>query len=183
MFTTPAREQIDVCGACLQEMVDTEQWRVAGARPRRHNVAVVDGHGTPRLLVDVREALGPYAGDPAEWARAVHDTRLRYGRLPRSAAYLLIGYPDQFFVWTADAVADEASAPSYSTRDAGVLSTFTDQGDGLAGAPARERVVAAWVRHMIQEPDGTSELTRWLRDAGLLESLRDGSVARQLAAV
>ena len=32
VWTAPARNQVDVCGACMHEMVRLREWKVTGAR-------------------------------------------------------------------------------------------------------------------------------------------------------
>jgi hypothetical protein len=184
VFTTPHREQVDVCGACLQEMVRGGEWEIPGTRQvPRHDVAVLDEHGVPRLLIEVKAGAPKACADAVEWARRIHRNAVLYAGLPAGAAFMLVGYPDQFFLWNADAIRNPDSPPSHQVCDAGVLEPFLSVANGDAGPAAHERVVAAWVHSLLDNPSATADAPEWLQASVLLQELHDGFVARQLTVV
>jgi hypothetical protein len=170
VWTTPDRRHVQVCGACLEEMVRNGEWEVPGARiPPRHDVTVLDRHGRPRLLIDVKGS--PCGADVHDWPRRVHRN--------------LVGFPDRFFAWAPAAARDPESAPTYELRCEEVLAPLlsaSERGGGDDPA-ARERVVAAWMESVLASAEpGTSGPAGWLAGSGVLATLRGGFVARQLAA-
>ena len=165
-------------------MVRNGEWEIPGTRRApRHDIAVLDERGAPRLLIEVKARAPHGCADAVEWARRIHGNAVVYAGLPAGAAFMLVGYPDQFFLWNPDAIRDPDSPPSHQVCDAGVLEPFLNEADGAADPAARERVVAAWVHSLLDGPGSTTGLQpAWRRTSGLLLELRDGFVARQIPA-
>jgi hypothetical protein len=118
---------------------------------------------------------GPKKTDVTAWAMGVHDHLIRYTGFPPGAAYLLIGFPDLFCFWPADAVRDPDHPPVHQAMDPGVLS--------VAGSccakdrEARERVVADWLAEVVSAPPDTlAGPAAWLAATGLLDDVRGGSI-------
>src|SRR5215207_3155722 len=146
---TGPRSKVIACGACLPEMVRNGEWEIRGARvPPRHEVVVNDSSGRPRLLIDVRAGAPGTAADADEWACRIHHNLVRYSGFPVHATFMLVGFPDLFFVWAPTAARDPDSAPSYQLQSAEVLAPYLvameDQGPA-----ARERAVAEWVQSFL----------------------------------
>jgi hypothetical protein len=181
IWTIPQREQVNVCGACLPEMVRNGEWEIPGSRiPPRHDLAILDRHGHPRLLIHVMQGAPGTAASAEEWARRIHHNQVRYSRTPADATFMLIGFPDLFFVWAPRAGPD--SAPSYQLRSAEVLAPYLLAMED-AGPAARERAVAEWVESFLAyTPPGATGPAGWLAAAGLLDDVRDGLIARQMVA-
>ena len=182
---TPLRnDEVSVCSACLEEMVRNGEWEIPGARvDARHEVAVLDRGGKPRLFIDARRP--PRDGGAEDWARRVHHNLIHFSRLPAGASYLLIGFPDRFFGWTGAAARDPDSAPTYKACCAEVLAPFLAQ-PGINGdePAARERAVAAWMESVLAAAEpGTAGPAGWLASSGVLDAVRGGFVARPLAEV
>jgi hypothetical protein len=183
IWTSPQRLQVDVCGACLPEMVRNGEWEIPGARVSpRHDVVVMDTRGRSRLLIDVNTGAPGTATDAEEWACRIHHNLVRYLGLPVHATFMLVGFPDRFYIWAPPAARDKDSAPSFQLQSADVLAPYLlameDQGPA-----ARERAVAEWVQSFLAyTPPGDAGPAGWLAAAGLLDEVRDGSIARQMVA-
>lgn len=140
----PSRGEVHVCRPCLEEQVRDGVWEIPGARIRTHfDVAVDDAFGRPRLIVEVkahRSAAGGWNGR----ATAIHRNLLVHGGIPAAPHFLLVGYPDAFFVWT-DASGDPGRAPDHAIVDSGALRPYRAALEQGGGVNERERVVAAWL--------------------------------------
>lgn len=183
VWTTPGREQLNVCGACLPEMVRMGEWEIPGTRIHpRHDIVLRDGAGRPRIVVHVRAR--PLSGvDVTDWASRIHHNLVRYSGLPPRAAFLLVGFPDLFFFWPADAARDLHRLPVRRAEDAGVLAGHLAASPGTPGPAEREQQVAEWLASVLCQPapylDGPAA---WLAENGVLDQLRGGSIARQALA-
>jgi hypothetical protein len=181
VLTPFPQARVSVCRPCLEDMVRNGEWEIPGARVApEHDVAVLDRRGRPRLFIDAKRP--PCCGDVGDWARRVHHNLIHFSGLPAGTAYLLIGFPDRYFGWTAAAARNPDSAPTCELRCAEVLAPFLADADG-DGPAARESAVAAWMESVLAavEP-GSGGPAGWLADAGVLATVRGGFVARPLAA-
>lgn len=162
-------------------MVRNGEWEIPGSRiSPRHDIVVMDRRGSPRLLIHVKTGAPGTAGSVEEWARRIHYNQVRYSRTPPDATFMLIGFPDLFFVWAPGAGPD--SAPGYQLQSADVLAPYLLTMED-AGPAARERAVAEWVESFLAyTPPGATGPAGWLAAAGLLDEVRDGLVARQMIA-
>lgn len=180
VWGTP-RVQIDVCGACLDEMIRRGEWQKPGARiRRRYDTVVYSPPGRLSVIVQV-QTNGPL--EPAEasrWARMVHLNLRMHAGLGPAPFFLLVGYPAHLFVWRAGAVLDPFAEPTDSFHDADAL-----QAHGFReGAPASaaEQTVAAWLETLASAEDVPSDAAaQWMARTGLLDVIRGGTVVRQPA--
>lgn len=166
---TPRGKRVHVCRPCLEDMVREGQWEIPGARVApRHDVAVLDRHGHPRLLIDARSPAASV--DAEEWARRVHRNLVLHSGMPLRTTYLLVGFPDLFFGWGPGVARDPDGAPTHQSRDTGVLAPFRSRLPLDPESTARERIVAAWVESFLAEPartaGGAGRMAHGLRPAG-----------------
>lgn len=180
---TGPQSEVVACGACLNEMVRSGEWEIPGARVTpRHDVVAMDAHGRPRLIIHVKPNAPRNAGAAGEWARRIHSNLVRYSGFPVQATFMLVGFPDLFFVWTPAAARDPESGPSFQLRSPDVLAPYLVTMED-SGPAARERAVAEWVQSILAyTPPGERGPAGWLASAGLLDEVRDGSISRQMVA-
>jgi hypothetical protein len=187
VWSLPARSQINVCRACLEQCVRDGAWEIPGARiHRRFDVAVYDDAARPQLVVEVKSHYPKPAGRAVEWATAIHRNLLQHAGIPSAPNFLLVGYPDAFFIWVSSVRSDAARTPDYIYFDTSVLQPLRAAVDDEASPFGAEHVVAMWLEELLrdQNPSGANRIGT---ASAALNSLlgriaRGGTVVRQAAA-
>jgi hypothetical protein len=183
VWSVPARNQINVCRACLEQCVRDGAWEIPGARiQRRFDVAVQNGDGRVQLVVEVKTAPGGPLPAQVDWAAKIHRNLLLHAGIPSAPNFLLVGYPDSFFVWIASRPGQFARSPDYVFDTPAVLARYrgAEEDEHPYG---QERVVAMWLEELLRgEPaprrrdsiDGSGGL-----NALVANLIRGGTVVRQ----
>ena len=173
--------QIDVCGACLNEMIRRGEWQKSGARiPKRYDLVVHSPQGRLSVIAQV-QTNGP--ADPEEasaWARMVHLNLRIHGGIGGAPFFLLVGYPEHLFLWRGAAVLDPFAEPTDALHDAEALQAY-GPAEGARALEA-EQAVASWLEALANAEDVPDDAaSRWIARTGLLDAIRGGTVVRQPA--
>ena len=100
VWELPGRRQINVCRACLEEMVRIGEWQISGSKiPERFDIQVLNDQGKRVLLVEVKKIPLPTV-ERAEWATRVHRNLRMHGSLPYAPYFLLAAWPGPFYLWS-----------------------------------------------------------------------------------
>jgi hypothetical protein len=121
-----------------------------------------------------------------QWATAIHRNLVAHAGIPAAPNFLLVGYPDAFFVWVASTRSDFARSPDYVYFTPAVLRPYRDSVEADERPHERERVVALWLEDLLR---GGSDVRRERSvdasdalNALLLDIVRGGTVVRQAPA-
>lgn len=183
VWLIPARNQTNVCRACLERCVRDGAWEIPGARiQRRFDVAVQDGAGRVQLVVEVKNAPSGSLPIRIDWATTIHRNLLLHAGIPSAPNFLLVGYPDSFFVWIGSRPGEFSRAPDYVFDAPAVLAPYRTAEDG-DHAHGQERVVAMWLEELLRR-DPTAGHVDSIDGSGGLNGLvsnliRGGTVVRQ----
>ncbi|MBI2300122.1 MAG: hypothetical protein HYU66_14460 [Armatimonadetes bacterium] len=177
IWTSPARRQVNVCRACLDEMVRSGQWEVASARlQRRYDVAVLDARHQPVLVVEVK--LRQMADAPlAAWARAVRRNLIAHAGAPSAPFFMLVLVPSHAFLWVRGRSGEPDLDPDYvidTERDLAPLLSAQARVDQPAWQRA-EAAVAGWLSDVLRH----GPVADWYRHSGLAEATRGGEVVTE----
>lgn len=161
VWTSPGREQVNVCRACFEEMVRGGEWEVAGARvSARADLALVSPSGAPLLIVEVKRKPN-LVRDPRAWASRIHRNLLVHGALQPTAHFLLAAVPGPFYLWLArDSIQPGTPADAEITPDPRTAERLSQLLETDAQPAQIEAVIAEWLRetvHHVSEHD-------WLTD-------------------
>lgn len=187
VWTLPGRNQINVCRACLEECVRDGEWEIPGARiQRRFDVAVYDDAARTQLVVEVNPSRPADTRGATQWATAIHRNLVAHAGIPAAPNFLLVGYPDAFFVWVGSTVSEYARSPDYVYFSPSVLQSYRDSVEDDGTPHAQERVVAMWLEDLLRNDRGPQP--QRMVDASdalnslLLDLVRGGTVVRQAPA-
>jgi hypothetical protein len=187
VWTLPARNQVDVCRACLEECVRNGEWEIPGARiQRRFDVAVYDDAARTQLVVEVKSRRPPATRGAIQWATAIHRNLIAHAGIPAAPNFLLVGYPDAFFVWVDSARSDHSRSPDYVYFTPAALHRYRDSVEEDGPPHEQERVVASWLEDLLRGGDRRGR-ERVVDSADALNSLMSelvhgGTVVRQAPA-
>jgi hypothetical protein len=184
VWILPGRLQVDVCGACLNEQVQTGEWqRNSGSVERRADIAVYSPGGKLQLMVDV--VFNPGCRVPTvEWAIRKRRNLLLHGGIPSSPYLLLAMIPYTFYLWKEDGEIDPDRAPDFEVEIRQVLQPYVAR---LTPPPYRvnERqmgeAIAAWLKDVAAAEPSADVSLSWLYESGLYEALKDSSVEMETA--
>lgn len=181
VWSVPAREQVNVCRACLDEMVRQGEWQVEGARLRRRaDVAVFDHAGNLQLVVEAKQAKT--GEDTSKRAIQIRRNLLIHSGIPQTP-FFLIAFPDHFYLWRK-AFPDAYDRPadydidaqdiirSYAQRHSTSLETLS--------ALEFEKLVSAWINDLINVED-ESQAPKWVVSSGLYQAIKDGATVQEAA--
>lgn len=160
VFETPIRRQITVCRACLQEMITSGEWEIAGARISVPlDVAVVSPDGRAMLAVEVK-LRPPMTEDIDAWAIRVRRNMVTHGAVSPTAAFLLVAVdPGRAWLWRPG---DPGAPDREPDRSFNISKRLLPQTEGSGSGAAAEHAVASWLGGVLAEdpkPD-------WLVQAG-----------------
>lgn len=102
-----------------------------------------------------------------------------HAALPVAPYFLLVGYPDFFFLWKGHVTQDSKRSPDFSKIDEPSLRAYSEIAlqDSSAGREHQhESVVATWLRELTEE---RLSPPAWMTASGLLAAIIGGSVAHQ----
>ena len=143
------------------------------------DITIYGRDGGLKLLVEVKSKRGK----SREWAARLRRNMYAHGQLPR-VPYFLVALPDRFYLWRDIADPQALVDPQYSVDPTSVLRPYFDRahtssqtvtGTGL------EFAVSAWLEKLANGRNQPTALYNepWLRQSGLLEAIRGGSVEVQ----
>jgi hypothetical protein len=176
LWTLPQRSQVSVCQPCLEEQVRAGEWEIAGAKVKpRLDAAVYDSSGRIRLAVEVKSR--PPLTDIERWARKLHRNLIIHSALPSVPYFMLVSYPNEVFLWTGSNV-DPDSPPDF--RGEADLPEPPSPDRVTQFEIAYEQLVARWLERLTQmRHPPKQEAANWVRDSGLFDAIRGGTVVRQ----
>ena len=142
----------------------------------RSGITVVAPDLRPLLAVEVRTKKGA----SPEWAADLRGEQVRHAPPAGSAAYFLVVVPDRLFLWSRAHGKDAGALPDYVADPRPLLGSVVDPARMDVGTVSRatlEMIVTAWL-HALVHPRGARAAAdgAWLRESGLSEAIRGGSV-------
>jgi hypothetical protein len=146
------------------------------------DLAINNRNGQLTLVVEVKNKIGV----SPEWAASLRRNLLAHDTLP-TAPYLLIAFPDTFYLWTDHETSLEAIAPDYSVDARGIIQPYLERAgftaDQISGQ-SLELIVSAWLGELLYAETLSEEGNdyRWLIDSGLLAAISGGRFAQEVAA-
>lgn len=181
VWPLPAREQINVCRSCLDEMVRRGEWQVEGARLRRRaDVAVFDHAGNLQLVVEAKQAKP--GEDTSKRAIQIRRNLLVHAGIPQTP-FFLIAFPDHSYLWRR-AFPDEYDRPADYHIDAqDIIQSYakrhTTSIESLSGLEF-EQLVSEWINDLINSED-ESHMPEWVKSSGLYQAIKDGATVQEAA--
>lgn len=155
----------------------------SATRSRRADMVVYGPGGEPQLAV---EAKG-LAGVSVEWAEHWRRNLLRNGGLA-AFPFLLLAFPDRFYLWRQRGDADGEAPPDYSVDATPLLASvtrFVDQTSNPLSEWGLEFAVLSWLQDVVSEeltPIAGNPSLQWLADSGLYDAIRGGSIEQHIGA-
>jgi len=140
---------------------------------------VVEGpDGGIQLVVEASNTTAP----SPEWAARFLRNLFVHAEIPRTE-YFLLALRDHLYLWHRPTT--EPGLPDFAGETAKALEPYL-QGhsvslDGMYGRTF-ELLVHAWLIDLAAGNSADAESLAWLKDAGLLESIRNGTVRSPIAA-
>jgi hypothetical protein len=187
VWAPPGRRQVNVCSACLEEQVRDGEWEIPGAHVRRRfDVVAYDTKNKLQLIVEVKSRPPSDVREALAWAVQIHRNLMVHDALTPAPFFLLVGFPDHFFLWKELGSSWPEAQPDYCYHGSDLLEPFfgiLDPESDVRMELQHEKVVATWLEsltHANQLPARAS--TAWLLESGLFSAISGGSVIRQLAA-
>lgn len=150
--TLPAREQVNVCRACFEEMVRAGEWEVTGARIEpRADLALLSHDGDPLLIVEVKRRPG-VVRDVRAWAVRIHRSLLLHGAVQSNSHFLLAAVPGPFYLWYArDVISPDAPADVEIQLDPVTSQHLEQLVERDAPLADLEDAVAAWLKEAVHD--------------------------------
>ena len=181
VWSVPAREQVNVCRSCLDEMVRRGEWQVEGARLRRRaDVAVFDHAGNLQLVVEAKQAKS--GEDTFKRAIQIRRNLLMHSGIPQTP-FFLIAFPDHFYLWIRT-FPDEQDRPADYRIDATNIIQSYAKGHATdiehLSALEFEKLVSEWIQDLINLED-ESEVPDWVISSGLYQAIKDGAAVQEAA--
>ena len=166
-----------VCRSCLEEMVRLGEWEIPGANlKRRFDIAVYDKGERLRLVVDVKDYLYKHEGNPEQWATRIRRNLVRHSAVPIYVYFLLAAYPAPFFLWGAD---EASEAPPHYCFDVQAEMPRLYESRTVSDYQQQVDAVYSWLTALMEEPLEGAEQPDWLRDSGLYEAIRGGTIVKR----
>jgi hypothetical protein len=187
VWAPPGRRQVNVCRACLEEQVRDGEWEIPGAHVRRRfDVVAYDAKDKPQLIVEVKPQPPFDAREALAWAVQIHRNPMVHAALTPAPFFLLVGFPEHFFLWKALESSRPDAQPDYCYHGSDLLEPFfgiLDPESDVQMELQHEKVVATWLESLTranQLPARAS--TVWMLESGLFSAISGGRVTRQAAA-
>ncbi|HJU05602.1 MAG TPA: hypothetical protein VJ692_10665 [Nitrospiraceae bacterium] len=132
--------------------------------------------GAGQLVVEAKNAVAP----SREWAARFLRNLLDHAEIPPSPFFLL-ALRDHLYLWRD--FSKEVGPPEFEGDTAAVLQPYLARWHGSLDNLSEhsfETLVHAWLSDVVAGASSI-EQTRWLRDSGLSQSIRDGIIKSQAA--
>jgi len=180
------RRQVNVCSACLEEQVRDGEWEVPGAHVRRRfDLVVYDTKDKLQLIVEVKSRPPSNTREALPWAVRIHRNLVVHAALTPAPFFLLVGFPEHFFLWKELESLRSDAEHDYSYQGSDLLEPFCgilDPESEVRIELQHEKVVAAWLESLTRAKQPAARAsTAWLRASGLFSAISGGSVRRQVA--
>ena len=177
VWGVPARRQTDVCGSCLDEMVRRGEWEIWGAKiPRKYDLAVYGRDEKLKLVVEVQNTPYKRGEELDNWATRIRRNLVKHSGIPTYVYFLLAAYPAPFFLWGADEASEatphyrfDVSAEMPRLYESKEVSDYQQQVDA----------VSTWLTALIASPLDEPEQPAWLKESGLQEAIKGGTVRKR----
>jgi len=187
IWAPPGRRQVNVCSACLEEQVRDGEWEIPGAHVRRRfDVVAYDTKNKLQLIVEVKSRPPSDAREALSWAVRIYKNLMVHAALTPAPFFLLVGFPDRFFLWKALESSRPDAQPDYSYHGGDLLEPFLgilDPESEVRMELQHEKVVATWLEFLTRANELPAQAsTAWLLESGLFSAISGGRVTRQLAA-
>ena len=86
----PSGKQVNVCSACLQEMLNRQEWHLTGAGfSAKYDFVLQSDSGDPLVVLEVKRPPVADEHDELRWARSYVRNLAAHGRFRRSALLIL----------------------------------------------------------------------------------------------
>jgi hypothetical protein len=187
VWAPPGRRQVNVCSACLEEQVRDGEWEIPGAHVRRRfDVVAYDTKNKLQVIVEVKSQPPSDVREGLAWALRIHRNLIVHAALTPAPFFLLVGFPDHFFLWKGLESSRTEAQPDYYYHGGDLLEPFfgiLDPESDVRMELQHEKVVTTWLESLTrasQLPARAS--TVWLLESSLFSAISGGCVTRQLAA-
>lgn len=145
--------------------------------PYTPDITVCSPQGDARLLVEVKT----HEVAEGDWARRYRRNILAHFPDGGSTYFLLV-LPERLYLWEPDSDPDSDADFVASTRES-LGRYYEEVGADDLGPRALEFLVKSWLSDLVtfeRDPDVTPLEHEWLGASGLYESIRGGSVKREV---
>ncbi|MEA5618962.1 hypothetical protein VB711_14090 [Cronbergia sp. UHCC 0137] len=182
VWYSPGRKQVNVCRACLDEMVRRGEWEVKGARLKhRADIVIFDPKGKVKLIAEVKK-ISLKEKSAQRRASEIRRNLLVHSGIPNTP-FFLVAFPDNFYLWKED-ISDIYDKPADYRFDA--KNTIDNYADKKEVSPLEmserdfEFLVSDWLKDLVNAKSPEDSL-EWATKSGLYDAIRDGSVAIEVA--
>ena len=143
------------------------------------DIAIYGRDGDLKLLVETKHKKGV----SRSWAARLRRNMYAHGHLPR-VPYFLLALPDRFYLWRYIADPQALVDPQYSVDPTSILGPYFDRArisSHTVTEKGLEFAVSAWLEKLANSPTQPTapDNEQWIRQSGLLEAIRGGSVEVQ----
>jgi hypothetical protein len=146
-------------------------------RPTADFIVEAPGRGI-QLVVEAKNTTAP----SPEWATRFLRNLFVHAAIPRSE-YFLLALQDHLYLWRQPS--PEAAAPDFDGDTAAALKPYLQNG-GVSLDDLNQRtfesLIHAWLSDLVSGVAQESENLRWLKESGLEDSIRNGTVRSPVAA-
>ena len=174
VFPENEGRQVNVCRACLEQMVRSGDWEVPGARVQKiADIVVYDNSQRAQVVVEIKKAPTDLGADIEDWAFRVHRNMLTYQAVPFTTFFWLVATSGQFFLWKHQDRESDITVPDYSGNLKETLSAYLNDDDTGDNEKAVTNAVVRWFVDM--KANGyPGQVPDWMSETGLLNLLQTG---------
>lgn len=181
VWYSPGRKQVNVCRACLDEMVRRGEWEIKGARLKHYaDIAIFDAEGKVKLIAEVKKIS--LKEKSAQRATEIRRNLLVHSGIPNTP-FLLIAFPDNFYLWKEDTpdMYDRRADYNFNAKD--TIETYANRNDispQEMSSQEFEVLVSDWLKDLVNYNSPQDSLD-WATKSGLYDAIKDGSVKVEVA--
>jgi len=96
----PSGRQVNVCSACLQEMLDRQEWHLAGARfSAKYDFVLLSGSNEPLIILEVKRSPEGTDIDSERWTKSYVRNLVAHGQFRRNAILILSLLDSKTYIW------------------------------------------------------------------------------------
>lgn len=147
------------------------------------DLSVDDRNGQLILVVEVKRKTNV----SPDWAAKLRRNILAHGTFPK-APYLLMVFPDKFYLWSNVEAYQDQSKPTYAIDASPILQPYFERAgvtaDQISGY-SLELIVMSWLAEIIHSdprPESIDASQQWLIESGLYAALAGGKFEHEAAA-